>query len=776
MAIDYFVPGPAPPGAGLLGGLLPPWPEGIARQFVEAYTHPDAIVLDPFAVSDLPVREVVAAGRRIIATNANPLVVSLLRERLSPPQPLALKAAATRLGDSLKRGVPLRDHLLQLYHTRCPACGHETAADYYIWSREPADPRQKWVACPACGQSGLAAVDDEDLAVLDQVETRGLHYWYLLNRVVPAATDEARPHVEKWMDLYTPRALYAIADVLMRIEATFDQETQVQLKTALLHVLGPASNLLRPDSRYVSDGSPIKLPLLPSLEGLQPPPRFLEFNLWRLFEAAVQHVAGYAAAAPPLLLRPDLHWVTRLPSSPEGLVWVHNLGTSALGRGMPPESLSLVLTMPPRPAPAFWSLSYLWTGWLFGSREAGRLKELALQKWPDWAWYQSVMSTALRALRPLFRFDGVCALILPGVPPQQAFAVSLAALMADYEVESWQYRAVEEHQLVLRPAPLHAPRPQEPETLRALVIAESARAALDALNARGEPMAAEWLGIAAWQRLLRKGVLETARASLPIGRVLGWLTTTVGKGLEAAQAGDLVAIEDDEGRPLGWWPSHVGPQAADPLGDRVEEALLSALREAGPTPVEEAALVEALYRRFNGPLTPDAGLVRACLEAYGEETQPGRWRLADGEQEGMGAERIRAAVSDLLLLGERLGYAARQGKGGFDVVWDEAGGTWVTFDVLLNAHVARFLASPPAPPEVRWRHLVVPAARRSLWEYKLTAQPWLAQSLRERGYTFVKLEHLHALAGREAITLSDLNAVIGLRPPVESGEGQLPLF
>jgi hypothetical protein len=184
MAIDYFVPGTTPLAADLLSGLLPSWPEGVARHFVETFTHPDAIILDPFAASEIPILEAAASGRRVIATNSNPLVVLWLRQRVSPPEPDGLKVAVTRLGDSLKRGVPLREHLNQLYRTRCPSCRHQFVADYFIWSREPADPRQKWVDCPACGQEGLSAVDDNDLAVLDDVETRGLHYWYLLDRVV----------------------------------------------------------------------------------------------------------------------------------------------------------------------------------------------------------------------------------------------------------------------------------------------------------------------------------------------------------------------------------------------------------------------------------------------------------------------------------------------------------------------------------------------------------------------------------------------------------------
>jgi hypothetical protein len=248
---DYFVPGITPSAAGLLGSLLPTWREGVARHFVETYTHPDAIVLDPFVVDDIPVREAVAAGRRLVATNSNPLVVLSLRERLSPPEPDELKAAVTRLGDSLKRGVPLREHLNQLYRTHCPTCDQQAVADYFIWSREPADPRQKWVDCTACGQAGLAAVDKNDMAVLDEVETRGLHYWYLLDRVASAgkapADNKARAHAETLLELYTPRALYAIADLLMKIEATFDEEVQGHLKAVLLTCLDAASNLYRPD-------------------------------------------------------------------------------------------------------------------------------------------------------------------------------------------------------------------------------------------------------------------------------------------------------------------------------------------------------------------------------------------------------------------------------------------------------------------------------------------------------------------------------------------------
>jgi hypothetical protein len=791
MTIDFFVPGITPSPSGWPGGFLAPWPSGLAAAFIEAYTHPDAVVLDPFAVSDVSIREAVAAGRRIIATNSSPLSIAWLRDCLSPPEPAALTAAVTRLGDSPKRGVPLREHLDQLYRTRCPACRRPAVAGYFIWSREPADPRRKWVTCPACGEAGLAAADAGDLAVLDEVETRGLHYWYLLDRVASPQDTDGRARAEALLEIYTPRALYAIADLLMKIEATFDEEMQVHLKTTLLTCLDAASSLhglggegpghgdAPSDPGRSSAPGEVTAPALAHPAGLRPPPRFVERNVWRLFEAAARQRAVAASATPALPLQADLHWATRLPASSQGLVWVHNLGVGAVGRSLSPESVPLVLTAPPQPDPAAWGLAYLWTGWLFGAEEAARLKSLALQKWPDWAWYQAAMASALRALRPVFRFDGRCVLAFRTSSPHHAFAVALAALAAGYDIESWQHRAIVEHQFTLTPAPLHAPPPSDPEALRPRVVAESAKAAADFVAERGEPVQTETLHIAAWHRLMRKGVLETAHASLPPSRVLSWLHAAINEGLETAQAADLAPVSGDDDRPVGWWLGKTGRRLPEPLSDRVEKAVLAALRE---TPdLEEGAFRQSIYRRFNGPLTPDAGLVRVCLEAYGEEVSPGHWRLRPDEREAEWQERMSACIRSLLALGERLGYHARQWGHHFDVVWEEEARPWATFNLAPTADVARFLPGlsgegAAARPEVRWRNLVMPAARTGLWQHKLAAYPWLARTMQAGGWTFIKIEHLSALAARANLTRHDLKAISGLVPLVERGEGQLPLF
>ena len=332
------------------------------------------------------------------------------------------------------------------------------------------------------------------------------------------------------------------------------------------------------------------------------------------------------------------------------------------------------------------------------------------------------------------------------------------------------------------PIALDAPPTEDPEALRPRVIAETAEAATKVIHARGEPVQTETLHIAAWHRLMRKGTLQVVGASLPTSRVFSWLNAAISQGLEEAKKSGLVAVVGDDDQSAGWWLRRVGRGINAPLGDRAEDAVLTALRDAdagGDMSVEERAFIQSIYRRFNGPLTPDAGLLRACLKAYGEQASPGHWRLDPGEREATWGEMRDAGINDLLALGERLGYRVRRRGKGFDVAWEEEGRPWAIFDLIATANVARFLphlATKLPQPEIRWRNLVIPAARTGLWQHKLGSQPWLAEMVKAGSWTFIKLEHLQALAAQEALTRHDLKAIVGLVPPVESGEGQLPLF
>ena len=220
MAITCFVPGKAIEAGGLLAHYLQPMPAGVATAYLEAYTSPGQIVLDPFCQSPALVAEVAGAGRKVIAVNFNHILAWLVRGQLSWPEPQELDAAITRLGDSLKLEVPLREHLDNLYAISCPQCHRPTIADYFLWDREAGAPVEKGYRCPACGSAGQAPVEPGEREALSRLEKRGFHYHYVLDRLAPPG-DEGRKTGQKLLDLYTPRNLYALTNLLIKIETLF---------------------------------------------------------------------------------------------------------------------------------------------------------------------------------------------------------------------------------------------------------------------------------------------------------------------------------------------------------------------------------------------------------------------------------------------------------------------------------------------------------------------------------------------------------------------------
>ena len=119
--VRHFVPGIRPEGVGVLSELRWPIPRPVAETYVEAYSRPGDQVLVPYCQGSEVVRAILESGRRALAFSFDPLVMLVVRADLEPLPDRELQAAVSLLGDSPKQGAPLRDFLLGLYATSCPA-------------------------------------------------------------------------------------------------------------------------------------------------------------------------------------------------------------------------------------------------------------------------------------------------------------------------------------------------------------------------------------------------------------------------------------------------------------------------------------------------------------------------------------------------------------------------------------------------------------------------------------------------------------------------------
>ncbi len=761
----WFVPGRPKIAEGPLARYRPPVPVGAADAYIRQWTPPGALVLDLFCQGPTFLREAVRAGRRAIGANANPigLLVAGLGLEGAPP----LQAAFTRLADTPKetpnrRSVPLHRHILSLYGSRCPACGSEGTAEWFAWDREARYPYAKAVRCPRCGRTQEGPTDEADIMAARRLDRRGFAYYFALDRVAPLGHPQ-RARAGELVDLYTPRNLSALVDILVRLEGLeLERPVRAALQGALLETMDRASSL-------DPHGEERPRPRL-----LRPPARFLERNVWYLLEEAVARVPGWAPEvvrrAPGLkdLLADSTPAYTLLP-----------LPAREVARQLPTGSVSLILADPPRPDGVFWALSALWAGWLWESPAAQAMRPLLGRRRLEWDWHQEALRAALAAVGPLLAPNGHLVLLFAEPEENLVASACQAASAAGYELAGWGASTEVGCRLVWRwkgraagapaggtpakgtpargaptvGAALAAASPGQGQALPLPDAPDAVAGALrETLRARGEPT----------HRFLLLAVVHTELARRGWNGPFGEVAQAVRRGWEGL---DLEALETD----LFWLSDLDAEGLPPPLADRVEEMVRSRLTE-GPQATDDLLL--AVYRALSGPLTPEPSLVLLCLQSYGVE-EGGIWHLREEDDPTRRAEEIEALRRDLEALGRRLRYRPARGRG-WDLRWRERRRDVYLFRLSATAALGDVVTGPAVPRGGRPCR-VLPGGRAELLAEKLRRDPRLARAAWRDGWQFVKFRHLRRLIA-EGVDRRTFAVMLGLDPTIGPRGVQIPLM
>lgn len=752
--IEHFVPGDPVADERVLSRLRRPIPAGVTRSYVEAYTDPGEVVLLPYCQGPVAVREIVGAERRALALNFDPLLVLIVETALLPLPTRELDGAVARLGDSLKQGVPLRRYLADLYATTCPACLRPAVADYFVWDREQGAPVTKYLRCPSCAWDGQAAVDREDLERLDKVPVRGMHYHYVLDRLVLQTQGAAlRARLEQLLALYSPRNLYALAELTLRIESLFAEGVLHRTLTVLLlDCLDHCSSLNALPRRKVRR------------RGLSRPNRFLERNVWFAFEEAVARFEE-STGEPISGLADSLETFQAAPEEWTGTV-VQGL-VRDLPHSLPSRHIRLILASPPPLDSATWVLSYFWGAWLLGAEAVTPLRPLLRQRTPDPAWYGSVMAGSLRNLAVLLRDDGRLALILTGQRPAVVEALLLGASRARLGLASLVQRGVDYR---LEFTPTHAqPARVSSAPLEVEIQRTTTDAATETIRKRGEPVPWRTLHAAIQQTLAAGGLWTRALGADREGpSALDFVGHQVEQGLADPALMQLPGAKGGEGL---WWLAL--PTDMDmPLCDRVEIAAHQALVDT--LALTEVDFAKALYPQFPGLLTPEAGLMRTCLRDYAHEVSPGYWQLRIEDMPAAREAEREMIIKDLQSLGQRLGYRSTTSSH-FDTVWLETDQMRAVFVVRWRAALSEALALADWIEGAR-PYLVIPGGRAALVSYKLAHNPIWQQAVDDAGWRFIKYRHVRQLVAQPEVDEYTLRTIVGLDPIVERETVQLSLF
>lgn len=249
-------------------------PEGIVP-YIQHYTDPGDLVLDPFCGSGMTGVAALMSGRHALLNDLSPAAVHIATNYCTPVDVTALKREFDRIQAAVK------DEFDWLYGTTCDRCGGPATIQYTIWSdvfecgrcRAPltlwdlaVDSRTGKVSetftCPTCGSMwkkanlrwlrsepvitnyechgnckpnrGERPITDTEKQRIAEIEIAKIPYWYPTNQIDPQREQVIRDNFKKKgitsiADFYTSRNLWALARLWTEIHQ-IDSITQSHLR------------------------------------------------------------------------------------------------------------------------------------------------------------------------------------------------------------------------------------------------------------------------------------------------------------------------------------------------------------------------------------------------------------------------------------------------------------------------------------------------------------------------------------------------------------------
>jgi len=799
-----YIPGSFPPVNEPLSRFLPPIPDGAASAWLQTNAPLGAWVLDPFGTSPRLAVEMARCGYRVLVTANNPIIRFLLEMAAAPPTRQEMQTSLAELASAYRGEERIEPLLRSLYQTECASCGTSIMAEAFLW--ENADggksaasaPYARIYTCPNCHDSGEHHCNQADITRAAQFDLSSLHRARALERVAPH-NDPDRPYAEQAINVYLPRAVYGLFTLINKFDGLeIPVERRRHLAALLLHACYQANTMWKHpaerERRYQ----------------LVIPPRFREQNIWLALEQGIdlwsaERLPGDSTPVPLYSWPPP-----EGESLPPNGIWLFEGRLRSLAESLSSLGIRAVCTALPRPNRAFWTLSALWAGWLWGYEAVGPFRSVLRRQRYDWAWHTSALTASLTYLgdnlapnTPVFGLVGE-------YEPNYLAAVLVAADIAGFKLESCAIRT-EIAQAQFTWSREGDRRPSSGSDLEKIAVQKAIRF----LEERGEPasfpftFSAAMIGAAeehyfynAFQRAGLDESLENdenapsdiySQASSTCKEILGFrygflrYSPLIKGKSDPAQPQfslpDNAAVETEAAivekeKPAGEssesgfvWLRDPSQAAITPLADRIEIALVNyLLKHPGCSTAE---LDTALCAEFRGLFTPDTEFLHINLDSYAELDVPPQkgWNLHP--QDRPSARRIDLDEAEQLIhrLGDRLGFTTQVpsvSKG--DQSNERSVQCWLDRNSqpqywiypIASAVIGEIILQSQVPAGKGL--IILPGGRANLVAYKLRRDPRLSRLCDPGGWRLIKYRHLRWLESNPLLSRENLDEQLSLDP------------
>lgn len=758
-----WISGALPEQPGPLHRFLPLVPNGVIQEWLSATVQPGSLVLDPFGSTPLPAIEAARAGYRVLVAANNPVARFLLDMAANPPPEIELKAALAELGRAMKGTERLPQHISNLYQTECAKCGASVIAEAFLWERGANSPYARVYNCEKCGDSGEHPALESDAVRAQAYQKHNLTWARALERVAPL-NDPDREHVEEALEAYLPRAVYALMTLVNAIDrlapspaATAERAAWIVRQRSMIALLLSACD--RGNCLWPPGGARPRPRQLTRLG------RFVEFNLWKVIVDSTRQWSAESAGDRPVSL---VVW-PQLPPA-EGGIAVFEGRIRELVEQLSDLPIQAMLSAIPRPNQAYWSLSALWSGWLWGREASAPFKSVLRRRRYDWAWHTTALSSALQYIESCLVPNAPFFTLVSEAEAGYLAALFIAAKLSGFDLHSLAVRADSSQvqaQWVMQSSEAEMISTAFPGSQK--IQDRALNASLRLLKSKGEP--AGILGI------FTAALIDTLELIAPLSiepNQAADLYTNFQNAMQQVylSRSELQRFGGSEGSLEGgkWWKG--GSRATRssespvlPLADRVEMAVVRAFQRQQTW--DYSLLDNRLCEEFPGLDTPDASLIRACVESYADEDSPGIWTLRPGERT---QERRKDLVEIRKLLDQimaRLGLATRTPvadlpESQFSLIYETADGIEkYQFQVMVSAVLGPVMNVEATAS--RKAYIVCPGSRAILIDYKRRNNPVLNVQL-EQSWKFTKFRLLRRVYESSPTDLEALEKQLDLDP------------
>jgi hypothetical protein len=736
-----FIPGLKIQENQPLDRYLPPIWKGVASTWLKDHIPQGSWLLDPFGASPQLAIEAASLGYNVIVTANNPVTRFILEMLCDPPLPSEFQAAIALLASSMVGNDRLEPHIKSLYETVCAECNRKIQVETFLWRRGDSVPYARIYQCPHCGDSGERPTVQFDIDKAEKFSKTGMHRARALERVAPLR-DPDRYHVEEALEVYLPRAIYSLVTIINKLSSIPETDPSHRLLSALLLLTFDRANTLW---LYPKERQRPRQLTVPSI--------FREHNIWNAIESAIKLWTSTESAVS------FTTWPDPLPKG--GGICLFEGRIRELAITLPKIDVSAILTVFPRPNQAFWTLSALWSGWLWGPEAVEHFKSVLRRRRYDWGWHTNALQTALHSLSTDISENTPYFGLINELEPGFLSAVLLGCQIAGLRLGGLALRIEDEMaQVTCKHSSNRQLKERVPKDHSHLALEETiCQSTQEYLcNQRGEPSRYINLHAVGLATILNNKSRYDYQSP---GDYLSQVQSTFHQAL-SYRKGFLRYGGSEKSLEVGkWWLQNPDVEIL-PLADRIEINIVNYLLKNPGSSLSE--IDNFICRTFSGLLTPTSEMVQVCLASYAhqDQTKGNQWYVQLGDHPDRRRKEILEVRDILIKLGKVLGFDITKLESEHVVEWGSSKAhNHYKFFISASGVLGKYLLPPQSSPGSYF--IVLPGSRSNLVAYKLKQNPYFKEIV-DKGWRFIKYRHIRRLAESSTLNLENLNEQLSLDP------------